>query len=129
MRIPTVQALAEEMLTIWVDELLEARKILVHTLAERLKPEFLAIYTQCHRIKAYSLSQKDIARRALQNICLSYLLELDDHPDHIRLAVDQFNQANNMTNQCAALAALSHTNQPERQQVLAAFISNGNIMS
>ncbi|RNC77323.1 aminopeptidase N [Piscirickettsia salmonis] len=120
-RIPTVQALAEEMPTIWVDELLEARKILVHTLAERLKPEFLAIYTQCHRIKAYSLSQKDIARRALQNICLSYLLELDDHPDHIRLAVDQFNQANNMTNQCAALAALSHTNQPERQQVLAAF--------
>jgi len=58
--------------------------------------------------------------RKLKSVCLSYLAGLADAPA-IALAYAQFVQANNMTDQYAALAALANCDCPERIQALAAF--------
>jgi aminopeptidase N len=42
----------------------------------------------------------------LKNLALAYLAELDDPSDAIRLAVAQYDSANNMTDRAAALSAL-----------------------
>ena len=62
-------------------------------------------------------------RRALRNVCLGYLLELDT-PAVRQLALAQFRSADNMTDQFAALAALANVNAgtcPERDTALGEF--------
>ena len=59
-------------------------------------------------------------QRRLKNVCLSYLGTLQDQ-DSIALLFRQFNHANHMTDQYAALRALSHCDCPQRQQALDAF--------
>lgn len=71
----------------------------------------------------YAPSSEQAGRRALRNLCLSYLLELDT-PAVRALALKQFESADNMTDQFAALAALANVNAadcPERSTALAEF--------
>ncbi|MDX8405385.1 MAG: DUF3458 domain-containing protein, partial [Mariprofundus sp.] len=58
--------------------------------------------------------------RRLKNICLSYLTRLADR-QWFAQAYAQFEQADNMTDQYAALSALADCDCPERERALAAF--------
>ncbi|MEL7558589.1 aminopeptidase N [Stutzerimonas chloritidismutans] len=69
----------------------------------------------------YVAEATHFARRALQNIALSYLM-LSSKPDVVAACVDQFEQADNMTERLTALAVLVNSDfEAERAKALEAF--------
>ncbi len=69
---------------------------------------------------AYQYDADEMARRRLQNICLLLLCSLNKD-EYRSLAVKQFKQASNMTEQVGAMNALVHIESEERDQVLSEF--------
>ncbi|GAB6387136.1 aminopeptidase N [Stutzerimonas marianensis] len=69
----------------------------------------------------YVAEASHFARRALQNIALSYLM-LSGKSEVVAACVEQFDQADNMTERLTALAVLVNSDfETERQQALDAF--------
>ncbi|MCI0916196.1 aminopeptidase N [Pseudomonas stutzeri] len=69
----------------------------------------------------YVAEASHFARRALQNIALSYLV-LSGKPEVVAACVDQFEQADNMTERLTALAVLVNSGfEAERDKALEAF--------
>ncbi len=79
------------------------RDALMRTLAVELADEWLAVYN-AHQTPEYRVEHGDIGKRALKNVCLSYLA-LGDAELANRLVRAQYQQANNMTDALAALSA------------------------
>jgi len=121
--LPGETTLAELMTVVDPDALHAARNALRRHLAEQLEGEFSGLYAALTVTEPYAPNSEQAGRRALRNLCLSYLLELDT--DAVRqLAYAQFNAADNMTDQFAALAALANVNAAvcaQREQALAEF--------
>ncbi len=121
--LPGESTLAEELDVVDPDALHAARNALRRHLAEQLEGEFSGLYAALTVTEPYAPNSEQAGRRALRNLCLSYLLELDS--DAVRqLAYAQFKQADNMTDQFAALAALANVNAavcPQRERALAEF--------
>ncbi|WP_265947364.1 aminopeptidase N [Dechloromonas sp. A34] len=118
--LPGESTLAEALAEIDPDALHAARNALRRHLAEQLAAEFAGVYAALAASAAYSPSSAEAGRRALRNTCLGYLLELNTESAR-QLAVRQFDSADNMTDQFAALAALAQTDCPEREPALADF--------
>jgi aminopeptidase N len=118
--LPGESTLAEALDVVDPDALHAARNALRRHLAEQLEADFSATYSALAPRGAYEPSAADAGRRALRNVCLGYLLELDT-PAARELAMRQFSSADNMTDQFAALAALAQSDCPEREQALADF--------
>jgi len=121
--LPGESTLAESLDVVNPDALHAARNGLRLHLAQTLQPEFSKLYTQLAPSAPYVPNAAEAGRRALRNLCLGYLLELDT-PASRELAWTQFQTADNMTDQFAALAALANINAehcPEREQALAGF--------
>ena len=121
--LPGEGTLAEQMGVVDPDALHAARNGLRRHLAETLEGELSGLYAALAVHEPYAPSSEQAGRRALRNVCLGYLLELDT--DAVRqLALRQFQAADNMTDQFAALAALANVNAdrcPQREQALAEF--------
>jgi aminopeptidase N len=114
--------LAEQMTVVDVDGIHTARRFVQRTLAERLRAPLRTVYeilldreNAGHRIDALAIGQ-----RALKNVCLDYLMQLDE-PEGRALALKQFHTASNMTDQLGALAPLTNCEGSEREEALAAF--------
>ena len=118
--LPGEATLAEEAATVDPDALHAARNGLRRFLAERLDSEWLRCYTSLAPHGAYQPTPAAAGRRALRNLCLGYLNELDD-PQMRTLALHQFASADNMSDQFAALGTLAQQDCSERTEVLAAF--------
>ncbi len=121
--LPGESTLAELLDQVDPDALHAARNALRRHLAEALEGEFSGLYAGLSATEAYAPTSEQAGRRALRNTCLSYLLELDTDASR-QLAYAQFKQADNMTDQFAALAALANVNAavcPQREQALAEF--------
>ncbi|HEY5673567.1 MAG TPA: aminopeptidase N [Malonomonas sp.] len=70
----------------------------------------------------YSLDPQSVGRRSLRNLCLLLLMEL--HEQRITdLCLQQYRQADNMTDRLAAFAALLDSPAEERSQVIADFFA------
>ncbi|RIX43090.1 MAG: aminopeptidase N [Rhodocyclales bacterium GT-UBC] len=121
--LPGESTLAEALAVVDPDALHAARNSLRRHLAEQLEGELAGLYAALAPNAAYAPSSEQAGRRALRNICLSYLLELDT-PAIRDLALQQFQRADNMTDQFAALGALANVNAadcPQRDSALAEF--------
>ena len=121
--LPGESTLAEMLDIVDPNALHAARNGLRRHLAEQLEKEFFGLYSALTVSEPYAPSSEQSGRRALRNLCLSYLLELDT-PAVRALALKQFESADNMTDQFAALAALANVNAadcPERSTALAEF--------
>ena len=123
--LPGENYLAEQMAVVDVDGIHAARRFVQQTLAERLRERLqavYAVYNERHRGEqnGYRIDAAAMGQRALKNVCLNLLLQLDD-ADLRTLGLRQFHTADNMTDQLGALAALAHTDCPERHEALAAF--------
>ena len=68
----------------------------------------------------YSPDAANAGRRALRNACLD-LLAAGDSETGAEIAMRQFQSANNMTDQFAALATLSQLSAPQRERALDSF--------
>ncbi|WP_225032261.1 aminopeptidase N [Paraburkholderia sp. XV] len=104
--LPTETYLAELMTDADPAAVHAARQFLRKQLATALKEEWLATYEDNLTPGAYEPTPNASGRRGLKNLSLSYLAELDDPADAVRLASAQYRGANNMTDRSAALVAL-----------------------
>jgi aminopeptidase N len=120
--LPSEGYLAEQMEVVDVDGIHAAHTFVRRTLAERLRERFLQVYQTLHAQErdGYRMDSRAMARRALKNVCLDYLMQLDDGEART-LCLNQFHSAGNMTDQLGALAPLANCAGPERANALAAF--------
>ncbi len=85
----------------------DVRELMSKTLANTLRMDFEANYTSLEDKGEYQIDHASIGRRSLRNVCLSYLSYVDDEST-TEMIYQQFKQANNMTDQLAALHCLSN---------------------
>ena len=118
--LPSESYLADQCAVVDVDAIHAVRQFMRRQLAEALEKDWLKIYEKNNVCVDYQFSATDMARRSLKNLCLSYLLELGNlqYQQH---CLQQFEQANNMTDMLAALSILSQHDIPQRQPALDAF--------
>ncbi|MFL9876713.1 aminopeptidase N [Paraburkholderia megapolitana] len=83
-----------------------ARQFMRKRLATALRDEWLAVYEQHHTPGEYEATPKASGHRALKNLALSYLAELDDPAHVVSRASKQYASANNMTDRAGALLAM-----------------------
>jgi aminopeptidase N len=114
--------LAEQMEVVDVDGIHAARRFVMRTLAERLREPLWATYQalRAEERAGYRIDSAAIGQRALKNVCLDYLTQIDE-ADPRALCLRQFREASNMTDQIGALAPLVHCDGPERTEALAEF--------
>ena len=117
--LPSENEIAELFETIDPQAIAAVREALVRTLAEELADELLAVY-RANQTAEYRIDHADIGKRALKNVCLSYLA-FADPVQADKLASDQYRHANNMTDSIAALAAAVAAQLPCRARLLAEF--------
>ncbi len=103
--LPSETYLAEQLAEVDPDALHAARKALRRHVAEKLKGDLLLAYQAFATTGDYNPDAASAGQRSLRNLCLSYLMELGDDAS-VRLCLAQFDQADNMTDTMAALAAL-----------------------
>jgi aminopeptidase N len=119
LNLPAKAYLAEQMDIIDIDALYQAHRAVKQALATNLKDLWLSNYHANHHLKA-GIGAKDIAQRSFKNLCLDYLMALDNI-DSATLSVEQFNNAQNMTDQIAALGQLSHLDSAQSTPFLTRF--------
>ena len=90
------------------------------TVAQHLEQELLHTYQASYMRAEYKYNAEEVARRRIQNVCLQLLVTLEKE-EYFKLALNQFNQASNMTEQVGAINALLHYENDVREQVLQAF--------
>jgi aminopeptidase N len=117
---PPEQYLADFMDVIDPAAIHEVRRFVQQALAAELKQTFLAVYYTNQSPGPYRIDQESVGRRSLKNICLAYLMELNE-PGVRKLCMEQFMTAGNMTDVMASLAALASADCQERHEALDAF--------
>jgi aminopeptidase N len=98
------------------------RKFIRKQLASELKSELLSIVEKNRSSEEYVFNHPNMARRALKNIALAYLVTLED-PQYIELALLEYRNATNLTEQFAALAAVAQISGKVRDDALSDFYS------
>lgn len=120
--LPSETVLGEQMDTVDPDAIHAARLALRRHLARELREALLSAYLELQADGPYSPEGPQAGRRALRNSCLSYLAELDEGGAQA-LVVGHFEQAGNMTDTMAALAALANLDIQARHAALDSFYS------
>ena len=122
--LPSEQTLAQTIgKNVDVDAIHAAREGLHVSIATQLKGELLAAYHALKIDGPYSPEAAHAGRRALRNACLAYLAAAPGN-EGVELAAAQFKQADNMTDEIAALSVLANIDCPERVTALNAFYTH-----
>ena len=110
-----------------VDAIHAAREFARQQLASSLSDALWKRYQTNRELSkktAYVAESEHFARRALQNIALSYLM-LTGKPEVLAAAIEQFDNADNMTERLTALAVLVNSPfEDEKAKALAVFAEN-----
>ena len=117
---PDEDYLAEQMEVVDVDGIHAARKFIKKGLANGLKALFEERYAELNDGKPYSKSAEAMARRALKNVCLFYLLSTDVGES---LVTAQLKSSDNMTDTLAAIKGLILMESPSAASALSDFES------
>ncbi|MCF6283454.1 MAG: aminopeptidase N [Candidatus Polarisedimenticolaceae bacterium] len=117
---PSESYLGDQMAVVDVEGIHKAVEHVRSELARALKEPLLALYNENQEEGGFDIEQSSIARRALKNCCLGYLMQHDD-ADIQQRCFEQFSSATNMTDVMAALTLLSHQACDQRELALAAF--------
>jgi aminopeptidase N len=118
--LPAEGYIAEQMDEIDPDAIHSVRRALRRRIAQRLKKQLLGAYETSTAPRPYSPDARSAGLRALRNLCLGYLMELEDAEIHAR-CVRQFDTADNMTDSMAALSALCNSETAGREIALRKF--------
>ena len=98
----------------------QARRQLKQALAQALEDEWHSLYQQLDDGQPYAFTAEQVARRSLKNTALGYLAECGNARAQERV-LRQWQQADNMTDQLAALTLLVHQRTPGHAEALAEF--------
>ena len=118
--LPSESNLADRMEVIAVEAIHEVRESVKAALARRLADAFASVREANRSRGPYRFEAGDAGRRALGNLCLGYLMELDD-PEVWTDCRRQLESADNMTDALAALACFANSRRPERDKWLDRF--------
>ncbi|MDR0807479.1 MAG: aminopeptidase N [Enterobacteriaceae bacterium] len=117
--LPSENEIAELFDVIDPDAIHAVKGALVTTFAQEMQDEWLAVYL-ANRTQEYRIEHGDIAKRALSNVCLSYLA-FTDKTFADGLVSQQYHHANNMTDSLAALSAAVAAQLPCCNTLMAEF--------
>ncbi|MFZ6848753.1 aminopeptidase N [Undibacterium sp. RuRC25W] len=117
--LPSEAMIAEEFEIVDPQAIHAARQFVRTTLTQHLRAELLTAYEANLTPGSYSPDAASMAKRALKNLALSYLCTWPDDST-FELARTQFDEAENMTDRLAALAALTNFHGNKVQQAAAA---------
>ncbi|MDE2599274.1 MAG: aminopeptidase N [Rhodocyclaceae bacterium] len=118
--LPGEATLAEQLDVVDPDALHQARNSLRRFIAETQQVALNTLIYTTAPTGPFQPTTAEAGRRALRNLCLAYLAELNT-PEVRAQALDQFRTADNMTDQYAALSVLCMNDTPERRLALDAF--------
>jgi aminopeptidase N len=118
MILPDEDYLADQMEVVDVDGIHVARKFVKKGLANDLASLFAKRYAELNDGQHYQKTSGAMARRALKNVCLSYLLDTGASGS---LAVAQLESSDNMTDTLAAIKGLILVDSPMAGTVLSEF--------
>lgn len=110
--IPSEMSIYEAVEVINAEAIFSSRKLLQESIGKELQSDFLSVYNELNALlkqKAYSLLPADIAARLLKNLCLDYITHGDTELGN-KLAEQQLDEADNLTDRLAALAILANAN-------------------
>lgn len=97
-----------------VDLIHQARDMLALALAVEFSDLWQAVYARCSDPRPYAFNAQAVAKRSLKNVALDYLM-LDPTADSIALCTRQYETADNMTDQYAALRAMVNADGEQAQ--------------
>lgn len=120
LQIPSEESLSGEYDVIPVADVHRVCGELKLLLARELETELKATYSSCHPQGDYQFAPEDIAQRMLANTCLAFLANLDNSAVATMLE-KQFSEADNMTDELAAMQAAVHANHASADKMLADF--------
>ncbi|MCG8415379.1 MAG: DUF3458 domain-containing protein, partial [Pseudomonadales bacterium] len=106
--LPAESFLIEQSAQADVDGIHEVREFVADSLAGALEEKFSQLYDSNQSDGEFSVSAEHIARRALKNCALSYLMRTQK-AQWLQACVDQYQSATNMTDQFSALRCLAHS--------------------
>ncbi|MYM30330.1 aminopeptidase N [Duganella sp. CY15W] len=106
--LPSETIIAEQMDVVDPQAIHTARQFMRRTIGATLKAELLAQYHANQTPGDYSPDALSAGKRALKNLCLSYLMVAPELAE-LKLAQQQFENATNMTDRSAALVAMIHS--------------------
>ncbi len=116
--LPSLMYIGEMMPFIDVDAIFQATEFINQQLAQQLEPALLAVYHDNYQAE-YSLSPASMGKRFLRNQALTYLMYLGDQGE--LLAKQQYQSADNMTDQIAAFKALVHHEAASSEVTISSF--------
>lgn len=99
-----------------VDEIHAVRELLANGIADALQDRFARVYELLSDEGEFKSDSQSMARRALRNGALAYLVR-SGSVDWLNRCAAQYQQANNMTDQLAALRALAFSASTKGQQL------------
>lgn len=121
--LPSEKYLTEQMEIVDIDAIHHVREFVLKSLANALQTQLLDIYQQNHDSQTTpNVTLEAVARRELKNLCLSYLMLLDND-QYKQIALKQFENAltKNMTDTMAALSSLVNKECAEKENALTQF--------
>ncbi|HER62607.1 MAG TPA: aminopeptidase N, partial [Desulfobacteraceae bacterium] len=125
LNLPMENWIGEQLKVIDPDAIFSVLQFFRWQLAEQLQQEFLDVYHQNVIAGPYTYSAEHAGRRSLKNTCLGYLLSPDDRggvpADLLDLAIQQYREADNMTDKTAALKAVVNCDRQRGDELLADF--------
>lgn len=121
LELPSQQFMAELLpKPVKVDAIYHSLETLKQQLAKGLYAELVGVLDRIPLAKSYEFNAQAMAQRSLRNVCMSYLMALEQD-EIVARCVEQYHQASNMTDQLAAFRALVHSNRTEKQQLIDDF--------
>ncbi len=115
--LPSESNLADRMETIAIEAIHDVRRQFTLILAKALRSDLIHVRDAHLSREAYRFDPGSAGRRSLANVCLRYLMELDD-PGIVALCRVQLETADNMTDSLAALRCFANTPGREARQQL-----------
>ena len=117
--LPSQAYISEMMDVVNVDAIHHSQKSMEQTLGASLFDDWLAVYQRCESVE-YNLSPESMGARSLKNTALSYMVA-SGNAEAEQLALKQFEQASNMTDQLAAFRVLVHHACDSRDRIIDDF--------
>ncbi len=121
LRLPSESLLAEAYDPVPVDALIQVRDHLESSLAAALSADICDQYQQLATNQPYIFDGLAVGRRRLKNLCLYYWALAEEAGR--QAAVEQYTNADNMTDRLGALEALNHIDCEQRRTIMQDFAS------
>src|SRR5205814_9844358 len=88
--LPSEKYIAEQMTVIDVDAIHHVREFILQKIAKHLQADFLQIYQENNDLmQPYQFNMDEMGKRQLKNLCLAYLMLLEDEGIYKNIAMKQ----------------------------------------